>query len=294
MMKGRSLTYQGGSNAGLRGKTVRKRVGNRNSTITPEKPVCSKFTDPTAEPSLCFRPRDWLPQPNLLTSKILFFWAILINLFNPPVAGTGPIVKLGYATNEEVADTSSNIKTFLGIRYAAPSATYGSVLVEDDLTIRRLTFWRDGFTVEDGPLMRYDNPADADVTQRTNDYVPPPPKPFSGSGNRLGALVSAASSTSYSTTAASAATASDPISFEVDQTQPTTSLIVWMRRAHSISLVDSLRMAPNKMQPVHLRTPDTSETVFYLLTIYKRIQTVEGQGGHPQIIRGDSRIIKRE
>ncbi|KAJ7328379.1 UBA and UBX domain-containing protein At4g15410-like protein [Mycena albidolilacea] len=27
--------------------------------------------------------------------------------------------------------------------------------VEDELAIRRLTFWRDGFTVEDGPLMRY-------------------------------------------------------------------------------------------------------------------------------------------
>ncbi|KAJ7104745.1 Alpha/Beta hydrolase protein [Mycena epipterygia] len=54
------------------------------------------------------------------TSKILFFWAILINLFNPPVTGTGPIVKLGYATYQGVVDTSSNITTFLGIRYAAP------------------------------------------------------------------------------------------------------------------------------------------------------------------------------
>ncbi|KAF8160112.1 hypothetical protein K438DRAFT_1985917 [Mycena galopus ATCC 62051] len=67
-----------------------------------------------------------------------------------------------------------------------------------------------------GPLMRYDDPANADVlaainaghappsilnlcygqrfdvqvTQRTSDdYVPPPPKPFSGSSNRLGAPV---------------------------------------------------------------------------------------------------------
>jgi hypothetical protein len=27
--------------------------------------------------------------------------------------------------------------------------------VEDELAIRRLTFWRDGFTVEDGPPIRY-------------------------------------------------------------------------------------------------------------------------------------------
>jgi UBX domain-containing protein 1 len=31
--------------------------------------------------------------------------------------------------------------------------------VENELAIRRLTFWRDGFIVEDGPLMRYDDPA---------------------------------------------------------------------------------------------------------------------------------------
>ncbi|KAJ6452677.1 hypothetical protein C8R47DRAFT_1229319 [Mycena vitilis] len=32
-----------------------------------------------------------------------------------------------------------------------------------DPAIRRLTFWRQGFTVEDGPLMRYDDPQHADV-----------------------------------------------------------------------------------------------------------------------------------
>ncbi|KAJ7681463.1 SEP domain-containing protein [Mycena olivaceomarginata] len=90
--------------------------------------------------------------------------------------------------------------------------------VEDELAIRRLTFWHDGFTIEDGPLMRYDDPANADVlaaihvghappsilnmrpgqrvdvqvSKRTeDDYVPPPAKPFSGTGNRLGAPTSA-------------------------------------------------------------------------------------------------------
>lgn len=28
----------------------------------------------------------------------------------------------------------------------------------EERIIRHLTFWRDGFSVEDGPLMRYDNP----------------------------------------------------------------------------------------------------------------------------------------
>ncbi|KAF8139443.1 SEP domain-containing protein [Mycena galopus ATCC 62051] len=121
--------------------------------------------------------------------------------------------------------------------------------VDDDLAIRRLTFWRDGFTVQDGPLVRYDDPANAEaihaghalpsilnvrygqrvdgsVTQRTSDdYVPPPPPPFSGSGRRLGAPVPASTaSASTSTSSAGSGASTGPISFEVDQTQTTTSM----------------------------------------------------------------------
>ncbi|KAJ3809007.1 hypothetical protein EV368DRAFT_87747 [Lentinula lateritia] len=83
-------------------------------------------------------------------------------------------------------------------------------------TIRHLTFWRDGFAVEDGPLMRYDDPANESVlaeihsgrappslldvspgepvelrvAKRTNeDFVPPKPAAFFGAGHRLGAPV---------------------------------------------------------------------------------------------------------
>ncbi|KAL0066265.1 protein phosphatase regulator [Marasmius tenuissimus] len=83
-------------------------------------------------------------------------------------------------------------------------------------TIRHLVFWRDGFTVEDGELMRYDDPnneavlaeihsgrappsilnvqpgepVELRVQKRTNeDYVPPKRGAFHGSGNRLGAPV---------------------------------------------------------------------------------------------------------
>ncbi|KAM6499406.1 SEP domain containing protein [Amanita muscaria] len=84
--------------------------------------------------------------------------------------------------------------------------------------IRHLTFWRDGFTVEDGELLRYDDPANAQllteinsgiappsvlnvnpgqpvelrVAKRTNDdYVPPRSHTtaFGGAGHRLGAPV---------------------------------------------------------------------------------------------------------
>ncbi|KAK1229739.1 protein phosphatase regulator [Marasmius sp. AFHP31] len=88
--------------------------------------------------------------------------------------------------------------------------------VKAEPTIRHLVFWRDGFTVEDGELMRYDDPnneavlaeihsgrappsilnvrpgepVELRVQKRTNeDYVPPKRGAFHGSGNRLGAPV---------------------------------------------------------------------------------------------------------
>jgi UBX domain-containing protein 1 len=86
---------------------------------------------------------------------------------------------------------------------------------EEEVQTRRLTFWSDGFSIEDGPLhaydapgnrelleaiqagrappslfnVRYNQPIQIEVAQRTNEPYRPPPKvsrPFEGSGNRLG------------------------------------------------------------------------------------------------------------
>lgn len=136
---------------------------------------------------------------------------------------------------------------------------------EEEVAIRNITFWQDGFSIADGPLMRYDDPQHAEtlrlinsnraplhllnvrfdqpvelrVEQRTNEkFTPPPPppaKPFGGEGNRLGspapALGGASLSSSAATTSASApaaapdagATAAPP-SVKVDESQPTTQL----------------------------------------------------------------------
>jgi len=86
-----------------------------------------------------------------------------------------------------------------------------------------LTFWRDGFSINDGPLMRYDAPGNKEllemiqagaapptlfglkfgqalqleVTQRTQEEYQPPPKgptkAFGGEGNRLGSPAPAVS-----------------------------------------------------------------------------------------------------
>jgi len=91
----------------------------------------------------------------------------------------------------------------------------------EETAIRHLTFWRDGFSVEDGELRRYDDPAQAQILSEINagrappsildvlpgqpvelrvarrtdeDYVSTPRRGFAGSGNRLGGVVPESSS----------------------------------------------------------------------------------------------------
>ncbi|KAA8906096.1 hypothetical protein FN846DRAFT_949148 [Sphaerosporella brunnea] len=104
---------------------------------------------------------------------------------------------------------------------STPSVTVGSPTAPEPETLppvtRTLTFWRNGFSVEDGPLMRYDDPANREILQgiergraplslmnvqpgqpadvnvfkrMDEDYIPPKKKfvPFSGQGQRLGSL----------------------------------------------------------------------------------------------------------
>ncbi|KAF9975569.1 hypothetical protein BGZ73_000782 [Actinomortierella ambigua] len=137
--------------------------------------------------------------------------------------------------------------------------------------VRTLTFWRNGFSIEDGPLIPFNDPTgreilhaldrgeaplkvmnvqpgqsvDVRVARReTEDYVPPPkapPKPFEGTGNRLGGLPSAESSTSGATPGAfpsgSGSNPSNvpaPSQVQVDTSLPTTSI--------QIRLADGSRM----------------------------------------------------
>ena len=131
---------------------------------------------------------------------------------------------------------------------------------EPETQTRRLTFWRDGFSIEDGPLMRYDAPGNreilqaiqsgrappslfgvrydqplqVEVAQRTGeDYVPPPKvfKGFEGEGNRLGNVTPdiygrGSGSGSQQQPATSATSAPQPAGagFELDQGKPVTSI----------------------------------------------------------------------
>lgn len=158
------------------------------------------------------------------------------------------------------AESSSNTTSMPGGfgNTRGPAASDADDENEDDddgeVAIRNLTFWKDGFSVEDGELMRYDDPAHAQtlaainsghapldllnirfgqqvhvhVHRRTDEeYKPPPMKPFGGSGNRLGspAPTSFASSSRSQPAAPTAASAgSSNQEFAVDPDKPTTQL----------------------------------------------------------------------
>ncbi|KAF2626607.1 SEP-domain-containing protein [Macroventuria anomochaeta] len=124
---------------------------------------------------------------------------------------------------------------------------------------RELHLWRDGFSVDDGALFRYDDPANARTLEMINtghaplhilnvehgqevdvevhahkdeDYKQPKKKyvPFGGSGQRLGSPTPGASTSaappaaSPSTTSASASTGSAQPSVNVDTSAPTVTL----------------------------------------------------------------------
>ncbi|KAG0139187.1 hypothetical protein CROQUDRAFT_55075 [Cronartium quercuum f. sp. fusiforme G11] len=135
---------------------------------------------------------------------------------------------------------------------------------------KHLTFWKDGFSIEDGPLLDYEDPKNKQildainsgrapldllgvrlnqrVTMRvekrlTENYVPPPKpplKPFEGSGNRLGSPLPVSSLTSSSSQVITessetrAPSASPSMVFEVDNQMPITTV--------QIRLADGSRM----------------------------------------------------
>jgi UBX domain-containing protein 1 len=127
---------------------------------------------------------------------------------------------------------------------------------------RVLHIWEDGFSVDDGELRRFDDPAnqmdlqmirsgraplhlmnvendqpvDVKLYQHEGPYTPQPKKykPFSGSGQRLGAPVpgdgnmSASASTSSPAAAAPAASSASPAAPTVDSSQPTLMIRIQM------------------------------------------------------------------
>ncbi|KAM0790386.1 hypothetical protein ACM66B_003268 [Microbotryomycetes sp. NB124-2] len=138
----------------------------------------------------------------------------------------------------------------------------------EEPAVRNLTFWEDGFSIEDGDLMRYDDPANAGIlaainagraplsllnvrhdqpvelriAKRLNEkwtrQAPAPKKAFEGQGNRLGSTTPTFADTRSSSSGvqqqqqqstASTQPTSAAQPFEVDQNSPTTQLQIRLR-----------------------------------------------------------------
>ncbi|CAZ86320.1 unnamed protein product [Tuber melanosporum] len=161
----------------------------------------------------------------------------------PRFSGTGRTLGSDDTESVEIPDPDAAIR-----RTQIPTVT------------RSLTFWRDGFSVEDGPLMRYDDPANQDVLRAIQngraplslmnvepgqpadvnvfrrideDYVPTKkkPAPFSGTGQRLGSPTPSALSSSMAPPPANTPPAAPPASapvpapaVDVDDSAPHTTL----------------------------------------------------------------------
>ena len=167
-------------------------------------------------------------------------------------AFTGKGFSIGGATVEDEKEDPA--------RPHDPSSANSHEAVDDEEpAVRHLTFWQDGFSVEDGPLHRYDDPANQIILEAINSgraplsllnvrfgqpvellvarrthekYVPPPPppaKPFEGQGNRLGAP-SAGSLVSHEPQDSAAKLSGAPSAGSVqDPSKPSTQIQVRLR-----------------------------------------------------------------
>lgn len=151
-------------------------------------------------------------------------------------------------------------------------------------TVRRiLHLWNDGFSVEDGPLRRFDDPAnaadlaminqgrapvhlmnvaygqsvDVALTRHDTDYVKPKTvwKPFSGGGHRLGSPVPGEDATPAAAptpAASSSSGGSAAPEVKIDQSQPTLNL--------RIQLADGTRL------PARFNTTHTIGDIYDFIT----------------------------
>lgn len=194
--------------------------------------------------------------------------------------------------------------------------------------IRRiLHLWNDGFSVEDGPLHRFDDPAnaadlaminqgrapvhlmnvsygqsvDVQLNRHEGDYVKPKTvwKPFSGSGQRLGSPVPGADSTPAAAPAqapAASSSGSTAPAVDVDPSQPTLNL--------RIQLADGTRL-PARFNTTHTigdiydfvnrASPSSSSRSWVLSTTFpNKDHTDKSQvlGEMPEFKRGGTAVQK--
>ncbi|TFY72063.1 hypothetical protein EVG20_g941 [Dentipellis fragilis] len=171
---------------------------------------------------------------------------------------------------------------------------------EQETAIRHLTFWRDGFSIEDGELMRYDDPAHAQILNEINsgrappsilnvlpgqpvevritkrlseDFVPSahaPAAAFAGSGHRLGSPLPTFAGGASAAPALLRRAALHPRS-------PTdgTRMVCRMNLTHTVG---DIRNFINASRPENLARAYTINTTFPNRVLEDNAATIEGAG----------------
>ncbi|KAH9938800.1 uncharacterized protein BXZ73DRAFT_89178 [Epithele typhae] len=86
----------------------------------------------------------------------------------PPTGGGRPPRSYAFFGGGHTLGSDEVDSTFVPDPNAAPPQQEG------ETAVRHLTFWREGFTVEDGELMRYDDPANEQILAEINSGRAPP------------------------------------------------------------------------------------------------------------------------
>ena len=170
---------------------------------------------------------------------------------------------------------------------------------------RELHLWRDGFSVDDGPLYRYDDPANAATLEMINtghapldilnvepgqevdvnihphkeeDYKQPKKKyvPFAGSGQRLGSPTPGATSTpppapaaTASTTAASTSTGPAQPSVQIDSSVPHITLQIRLGDGTRLqSRFNTTHTVGDVYDFVNAASPASSQREYALMTTF--------------------------
>ncbi|KAL9070698.1 MAG: hypothetical protein Q9157_005734 [Trypethelium eluteriae] len=174
---------------------------------------------------------------------------------------------------------------------------YGNVPRRPGRVNRVLNLWRDGFSIDDGPLCRYDDPQHAATLEMINrgrapleilnvergqevdlsvnprkdeDYTAPKKafKPFSGSGQRLGSPAPGVTSQSSRSTAPQAS-ATQPAEVTVDESAPILRLQVRLADGTNLrTRFNSTHTLSDVYRFVNASNPGSSSRPYVLMTTF--------------------------
>ncbi|ORY79028.1 hypothetical protein BCR37DRAFT_370310 [Protomyces lactucae-debilis] len=224
----------------------------------------------------------------------------------------------GAPPNED--DDASGASRFKGAGYTLGSDEADSTKVEDPNEVfrrsmahvpprvkRTLKLWQDGFSVDDGPLFRFDDPAnkeyleainqghaplsllnvafgqpvDVEVQKSDDNYSPPPKihKPFDGQGHRLGSEIPPAAgnaSVALQQSASQSSSANAQPSMDVDASLPQTQLNIRLAAGGRLVSAFNTTHTVDDVYGLVDRASDAAGHAYVLLTPFPRREYQRG------------------